>query len=271
MTDKTKTEKSPEEEQDNKAQRNELRGSPYLIATAVKFLKSQKEAFERDSHLMPLKNHSQHDEDPDYWTLLLEQPLRNPHLFMNTKALDFGCGCGRNLRNLLSLAPFSRVDGVDISPSNALYAHNWMQKIAPGKAKAWETGGYNLGPDVEDETYSFIMSHVVFQHIGNYTVRCSILKDMYRALVPNGVVSLHFMDLRDNSVGYYTNSPIGNYNCRVPDPMFIYRDLEEVGFENISIKMRLDKYSGLPSYFVQAKKSLTTIPNVKIPAAAEEK
>ena len=129
--------------------------------------------------------------------------------------------------------------------------------MPPDRSRVWETGGHDLGPGVEDNSYSFIMSHVVFQHIGNYYVRYSILKDMYRALEPGGMISLHFMDLLHKSVNYYTNSHVGNVNCRITNPMFIYRDLEDIGFDTISIKTRLDKDTGLPCYFVNASKEGT--------------
>ena len=234
---------------------------PIREILATEFLKNQKEAFERDSHLMPLANHEEHNQDVDYWTLLLEMPLRSPDKFANTRALDFGCGCGRNLLNLALLAPFAGVDGVDISPSNVAYAQKWIRQRIPdhNQSRVWETDGNNLGPGVEDGTYSFIMSHVVFQHIGNYHVRRSILKDMYRALEPGGMISIHFLDLIEKSVGYYQNSYVGNVNCRVGNPMFIYRDLEDIGFKFISIKTRFDKDTGFPCYFVKAYKEKSHI------------
>ena len=246
--------KTTKKEEEKLQEQRDAASRDYLSDAAQDFLRRQKEAFERDSHLMPLRNHKEHDADVDYWTILLEHPLRQPNRFLGSKALDFGCGCGRNLRNLLALAPFERVDGVDISPSNVEYTYKYMNNIAPGQVGAWETVGHNLGPGVEDNTYSFIMSHVVFQHIGNYIVRYSILRDMFRALEPEGIVSLHFMDLQHSSVGYYTSARHGNINCRVEDPMFIYRDLDDIGFEGVSIRERLDKYSGARSFFVRATK-----------------
>mgnify|MGYP003661596503 CR=1 FL=1 len=235
---------------------------PTISDTVMSFMATQKQMFEGDSHMMPAGNHKEHDLDPDYWNILLGPVKSDPDKYGSGTALDFGCGCGRNIRNLLSLARFSRVDGCDISTSNAAYAGKYINNLfpyrqEPHRTKTWETNGWDLGP-VEDESYNFIMSHVVFQHIGNHQVRLNLLTEMFRALKPNGIVSLHFMDLAD-SVPYYYNSPDGTQNCRVENPEFLLRELEAIGYYSPVVVSRIDMYSGRRSYFVQGGKKIESL------------
>jgi len=47
-------------------------------------------------------DHLEHNENKDYWGVLLENI--DDAQFKGARALDFACGKGRNVRNLLSLA-----------------------------------------------------------------------------------------------------------------------------------------------------------------------
>ena len=225
------------------------------------FLTTQKEFFEGDSHLMPKGNHQEHNLDMYYWKVLLSPLINAPDFWRGKSALDFGCGCGRNIVNMLDLVNFQTVDGCDISKSNAIYAsayanHIYRDRKYEGRCKTWETSGWDLGTNAAN-SYDFIMSHVVFQHIGNWRVRANILSCMFDALKPGGIVSLHFMDLPD-SVGYYINSPNGRDNCRVENPEFLIADLERCGFINCVVYQRRDIYSGRPAYFLSGQKNPRT-------------
>ena len=44
-------------------------------------------------------------------------------------ALDFGCGVGRNVDNLLKLSDWRRVDGCDISQENLIRARAFFAKM----------------------------------------------------------------------------------------------------------------------------------------------
>ena len=81
---------------------------------------------------------------------------------------------------------------------------------------------------------------------------------MFRALQPDGVLSLHYMDLTD-SVPYYHNSSQGDSNCRVENPEFLLRDLESIGYDLPTVVTRIDMYSGRRSYFVKAGKKLGVV------------
>ncbi len=81
----------------------------------AQLLSETKVFFEDASDGMKIDNHKQHDIEPHYKDILLKEIVNNPELWKGKVALDFGCGCGRNIKNLLEFADFKRVDGCDIS------------------------------------------------------------------------------------------------------------------------------------------------------------
>ena len=220
--------------------------------TKKDYLSSYKNEFESTHHLMRDTNHQQHNVDPEYWNLLLREVKQNRERWKNKNALDFGCGCGRNIKNLLDLADWNRVDGCDISGQNAAYAKEWVSIFYdPTKVNTWESPGDSIQPAKENE-YDFIMSHIVFQHISNYSVRFSILKDIYHSLTPDGLASMHYMDLTI-SAAYYENCKEYK-NSRVENPQYLIDDFEKIGFKNIECLTGIDFFTKLPSYYIKGTK-----------------
>ena len=84
---------------------------------ATDYAAMQKSHYETTSHL-GTSNHKVHNKNPDYMGILLKPVFEMKGGF----ALDFGCGHGRNVQNLLAENIFDRVDGVDISAKNIEYA-----------------------------------------------------------------------------------------------------------------------------------------------------
>ena len=223
-----------------------------VLTTHSHFVNKQKHSFERDHHLMPATNHKRHNDDPEYWNILLKDIIQSPASWEGKVALDFGCGCGRNIENLLNLAKFQRVDGCDISYKNANYSQKYIDNLfGTGKCKTWENDGYTLRP-AENNTYDFIMSHLVFQHIPNYDVRYSILLDIYRVLRKDGIASLHYMDL-STSVSYYTNSS-QLMNCVVENPDYLIEDFKKIGFNDVTCEVGTDLFTRHPSYHIRGVK-----------------
>jgi ubiquinone/menaquinone biosynthesis C-methylase UbiE len=197
------------------------------------FLKKQKKIFEDANESMITDNHFQHNMDVNYWDALLKPVKYFPHIWKDKSALDIGCGCGRNIRNLLELAPFKNVDGVDISKKNVDYSLKYIRKFFPERnCNTWENDGYTLKP-AKDETYDFIMSHQVFQHISNYKVRFSLLKESFRLLKKSGLFSFHFMDLED-CCSYHKNSRKPK-NVYIGNCQNVIDDLLKIGFKNDEI------------------------------------
>jgi len=223
----------------------------------AQLLSETKVFFEDTSDGMKIDNHKQHDIEPHYKNILLKQIVENPSSWDDKIALDFGCGCGRNIRNLLNLANFKRVDGCDISKGNMKYSAEYIAELfGEDRCNTWETDGATLYP-CEDNTYDFIMSHQVLQHIANYDVRYSILSDIYRVLRPSGIISIHFLNL-DINVGYFDNYNTGTStslkNVRIDNYQCVIADLEKIGFKDVTCARVLDHYHGRPEFYFKAKK-----------------
>ena len=216
------------------------------------YLKTYKDTFESQHMLMVVDNHQQHNPAPEYWAILLGDIKFNTQRWKGKKAFDFGCGCGRNLFNLSTLAEWETIDGCDISKSNAGYAKEWFDKTNTTSAvsQTWENNGKDIQPI--PHKYDFIMSHIVFQHISNYDVRYSIMKDMYNSLNEDGLCSLHFMDLGE-SVSYFENSDRW-INCRVENEQYLVDDFNKVGFRNVRVETGSDYLTGTRSYYIKGSK-----------------
>jgi 2-polyprenyl-3-methyl-5-hydroxy-6-metoxy-1,4-benzoquinol methylase len=216
------------------------------------YLKKYKDTFESQHVLMVPDNHQQHNPDPEYWAILLGDVKFNPERWTGKRAFDFGCGCGRNLINLSTLAEWETIDGCDISKSNAEYAQQWYSKNTTkiAKCRTWENNGKDIQPTVYG--YDFIMSHIVFQHISNYSVRYSIMEDMYNNLNAGGLCSLHFMDLGD-SVPYFEDSDKW-LNCRVENEQYLVDDFNKIGFKNVKVETGRDFLTGVKAYYIKGEK-----------------
>ncbi len=228
------------------------------------FLKSQKELFQNMHEGMIIDNHKHHDNDPDYYGILLSDIIDNQQEYIQGRALDFGCGCGRNMKNMLDIS-FAEVNGCDISKSNVDYAAKYAKSFHKDKVvKAFETEGSSIGVELPNH-YDFIMSHLVFQHIPNYQIRYEILESIYFSLKSGGRVCLHFLDmdtyinpikkyfLKPKSATYFENS-FELKNCRVENENFLKQDFLSIGFVDVEIIISKDYFSNQKAYYVKASK-----------------
>jgi SAM-dependent methyltransferase len=189
-------------------------------------------------------NHPEHNSNPLYWDLLLGDIKSDTEKFKNKVALDFGCGKGRNVTNMLSLAEFSRVDGIDISPANIEYC----RASYPNQNSAFYL---NSGADLADlnsDEYDFVMSTIVFQHICVHELRYNLKQEIFRVLKTGGIFSFQmgYGDINftghTRPRGYYDNSYIaegsnGSDDVRVTDPAQLISDLSKIGFKNITFEV----------------------------------
>jgi len=131
------------------------------------------------------------DNDADYYFFGLQSTydLLNPvysRLNTNGSALEIGCGMGRVLRHTAHI--FNSICGVDVSSNtiqlcNALYSqhpHIAFEKI----------NGINL-EIFGDDTFDFIYSMYVIDHIPKKEWAVSLIEDIYRVAIPNGIIRLH--------------------------------------------------------------------------------
>jgi len=188
-------------------------------------------------------NHSEHNNNPKYWDLLLSD-LKNKDNWKNKTALDFACGKGRNVTNMLQLCDWKRVDGIDISEANISYCRENYTNYP----STWHC---NNGVDVSDlkaDDYDFIMSTIALQHIPVYDIRRSLLTDLLRTLKPGGLFSFQmgfgaglddpsghgrprsaYLDNAWEATG--TNS---THDVRVQSEKEIVDDLLDIGYVDVS-------------------------------------
>jgi len=191
-------------------------------------------------------NHEEHNSNSDYFDTLLKPIISNPENWEQKVALDFGCGKGRNVTNLLSLASWKRVDGVDISEKNIKYCKT---KYVGRDSLFYKNNGLDL-KELDDNLYHFIMSTIVFQHIPVRKMRVSLKKEIYRLLKKNGTFSFQmghgsFLNPRFNHSSYDTNAfsaKGSNGACDVqitPESEdLLVEDLYSIGFKDVNYKIK---------------------------------
>lgn len=192
---------------------------------------------------MNRENHAIHNNNPDYWYILVEEVLRGN--YKDKIGLDFGCGCGRNVMNLYS--HFKKMEGVDISEELVKTSYNNMRMVCrdPSKYDFYTCDGISL-EGLESGKYSFIMSTIVLQHICVYDIRFNYLKEFYRILEKGGMISIQMgydTELLENSSEYYENfyeavSTNSGHDVRVSSPHQLIGDLTKIGFERITYDIR---------------------------------
>lgn len=208
-----------------------------------KYTQMQKKYYDNEGVTgnMNKQNHRGHNNNPNYWSILVADTL-NPE-FKNKVGLDFGCGCGRNVINLVNR--FKRMDGVDISPE--LVKTSIINLANMGfdsrKVQFYACNGVSLNI-FENDIYDFIMSTIVLQHICVHTIRYNYLSDFYRILKSGGLLSFQmgFGDGHYNTRDYYEDfydAESTNSGCdvKVSDPAQIVGDLEKIGFTNVTYEI----------------------------------
>jgi SAM-dependent methyltransferase len=108
------------------------------------------------------------------------------------RALEIGCGVGRNTVHLAS--HFAHVDGVDVSPT---MLHSARRRGLPPNVRLHALSGHDLQP-LPDATYDLVFSHLVFQHIAAESDIAGYLRETARVLRSGGVAVLQF-DTRPRS------------------------------------------------------------------------
>jgi len=206
-----------------------------VLKSNNQYTQMQKHFYDSTADIMAVENHRGHDSNPDYYGLLLSDVNAS---FDNKKALDFGCGIGRNVDNLLNLAGWSRVDGCDISSENIKRAEQFMGETKHEKSKYafHTTTGVDLQPLLSDE-YDFVMSTIVLQHIAVYSIRYSILSDIYRVMSRGSLFSFQmscYGAAKYHDEDLSIEGANGAYDVAVSNPNDLITDLEEIGFSNIN-------------------------------------
>lgn len=210
-------------------------------------------------------DHTEHDANPEYSSILLKHVKQKAQLG-EVKALDFGCGQGRNIHNLWNLSPnVIAVDGVDISATNCEFC---KKRFANKKTRIFNNSGSDASVLPINE-YDFAMSTVVFQHIPVFSIRDRLLKDIFNSLKTGGVFSIQMgygEDLSEiNGTGLRfsyssNNTGVANTNgtrdVRVTSPSEITEHLKSIGYEIVEYEIaKAWADNGHPNWiYVHAKK-----------------
>jgi SAM-dependent methyltransferase len=103
------------------------------------------------------------------------------------RALDLGCGLGRITRALARR--FEEVVGVDVSAEMVQRAEELHPPAEFPTMSFHATDGVHL--PVEDESFDFVFSYEVFQHLPSRDVMQANLGEVARALRPDGHALIH--------------------------------------------------------------------------------
>ena len=227
--------------------------NPRLDAGAKSYLIESKRFFQKHSSGMVAQNHTQHDIEPRFWEEMFFN-IGDLTDASSNLALEFGCGAGRNLVNLLSFGQFKRADGIDISGDNARNAQSYVESRFPGRSICLEGNGWSCLP-LPTNTYSLILSHQVFIHIPNRSVRLLILTDMVRVLKSGGKAIIHFKSMT-SAVPWEAdhNKFPRNLDVTPDDLPLILKDFQAAGFEQVEVSEGENFYDGGYEIFVHATK-----------------
>lgn len=221
------------------------------------YITEAKEFFDNIHTGMASTNHAEHDVNPDYWNKLLGPVKENPDFWSDKNALDFGCGCGRNIKNLCSLTDWKNAHGCDISKYNAEFSENFAKKYNDKNSiiVAWENDGTSINsvdgsfPSIK---YDFVMTTVVLEHIPSYTIRKMIFQSVYDNLEDGGLFSFSVSNL-GTAVDYHVDHYKFPMNSRCNNPEELRKDLEEIGYKDIDIYSD-SKFEGRAWSFVKGYK-----------------
>jgi SAM-dependent methyltransferase len=199
-------------------------------------------------------NHYHHNMEPNFWNIMLGD-LRDNKKFIGKSCFEYGCGAGRNLVNMAIMGGFQRADGIDISKSNAINAQNFAEiklKSYGTQVTCLEGDGYTCLP-FRNESYDFIITHQVFIHIPNHSVRVSIVADIKRIMKSGGIFVAHFKTIGD-SVGYYENYNKFPKNIQPSFTQEIQDDFSQFGFSDLKVFEVDNFFDGKPEWFVRCVK-----------------
>jgi ubiquinone/menaquinone biosynthesis C-methylase UbiE len=115
------------------------------------------------------------------------------------KALEIGCGPGRLMRPMSR--HFGEIHGIDVSDEMVERARRKLAGIP--QAHPHDAGGSDLAL-FSNDTFDFVYSYAVFQHIPSADVVFSYLRETVRVLKPGGIARLHINGLPKSAKAYTT-------------------------------------------------------------------
>jgi len=143
------------------------------------------------------------------------------------KALEIGCGPGRIMRPLS--ADFAEIHGIDVSDEMIRLAREKLRAIPNAYLHHTRTSDLSLFPD---ESFDFVYSYAVFQHIPSREVVLGYLADARRVLKPGGILRCQINGLPEAFQRYNTWDGV-----RIPAPQVadfaVRHDFQLYALENV--------------------------------------
>ncbi len=121
----------------------------------------------------------------------------------NRRALEIGCGPGRLLRPMS--AHFGEIHGVDISDEMVERARRRLAQIPHAHAHVARNSNLEM---FCGESFDFVYSYAVFQHIPSREVVLGYLRETWRVLKPGGYMRCQINGLPETAARYDTWSGV---------------------------------------------------------------
>jgi len=115
------------------------------------------------------------------------------------RALEIGCGPGRLIKPMSR--HFGEIHGIDVSDEMIANARRKLAGIP--HAHVHHAGGSDLA-QFPGNSFDFVYSYAVFQHIPSAEVVFSYLRETVRVLKPGGIARLHINGLPKSAKAYTT-------------------------------------------------------------------
>jgi ubiquinone/menaquinone biosynthesis C-methylase UbiE len=121
----------------------------------------------------------------------------------NRRALEIGCGPGRLIRPMS--AHFGEIHGVDISDEMVARARQRLTHIPHAHVHVARNSNLEM---FASESFDFVYSYAVFQHIPSRDVVLGYLKETWRVLKPGGYMRCQINGLPEAAARYDTWSGV---------------------------------------------------------------
>jgi SAM-dependent methyltransferase len=119
------------------------------------------------------------------------------------RALEIGCGPGRLMKPMSR--HFGEIHGVDVS--DEMIARARINLSGVPHAHPHHTAGADLAA-FADESFDFVYSYAVFQHIPSREVVMQYLREAHRVLKPGGILRVQINGLDESAARYDTWSGV---------------------------------------------------------------
>jgi SAM-dependent methyltransferase len=119
------------------------------------------------------------------------------------RALEIGCGPGRLLKPMSAF--FGEIHGVDISDEMAARARRRLEEIPHAHVHVARNSNLEM---FASESFDFVYSYAVFQHIPSREVVLGYLRETWRVLKPGGYMRCQINGLPETAARYDTWSGV---------------------------------------------------------------